>query len=368
MRTRTYRQLGGSSLSLLVAAPDLLSLAAADLAGIESALHAAHRAAAIPTTSLAAAAADEVSATVAALFAEYGQEYQALSGQASVFHEQFVRVLASGASSYLVAEEAGASLLRQVLDGLVGGVNARSEALLGRPLIGTAGAAVPGGTAAAEALIGAGGTGMVDEVINKVSSFLRRQLSIYDFRDWRGWLAFVLDYTWGAPGTAFGYGLQLVNEFTPNSDYDPVLSQLSGAHVYRGGVGIPGFATTLGNVTTSLGYSPGAENLMLNHEAIHVWQNRIFGPLFPALYMGWMTGGYFAGTGYWLLHPDQNWYSLIETAAYYNNPFEVMAYVNQDNWPPMRANPALLWPSWADPVVFWPGWAKLFEPFLSPPG
>lgn len=74
--------------------------------------------------------------------------------------------------------------------------------------------------------------------------------------------------------------------------------------------------------------------------------------------------GFFVGTGYWLLHPEHNWYSLVETASYYNNPWEVMAYTLQGNWPPSNANPALLWPSSADPVIFWPGWAKLFEPFL----
>lgn len=351
-------------MSFLVAAPELLTSAAADLASIESALHAAQRAAAGPTTGLMAAAADEVSATVAAFFAEYGQQYQALSAEASVFHERFVQALAAGAGSYLAAEEAGASVLRQLLDGFRGGLSARSEALLGRPLTGAAGA-IQGG--AAEALIGGGGTGgtgAISEAINYVSQFLRRQLSIYDFSDWRGWLALVLDYTWGAPGTVLGYGLQLVNDFTPNSDYDPALSQLSGAHVYRGGVGLPGFATTLGNVTTSLGYSPGAENLMLNHEAVHVWQNRLFGPLFSASYMGWMSGGFLVGTGYWFAHPDQHWYSMVETAAYYNNPWEVMAYTIQGNWPPQSANPTLLWPSWADPVVFWPGWTKLFETFL----
>ncbi|MCV6977014.1 PE family protein [Mycobacterium bourgelatii] len=361
MRTRTVHRLGGSGLSLLVAAPELLTSAAADLAGIEAALHSAQRAAAGPTTGLMAAAADEVSAAAAAFFAEYGQQYQALSAQASVFHERFVQALAAGAGSYLAAEEAGSAVLRQMLDGFRSGLNARSEALLGRPLINTAGAAIQGG---AEAVVGTGGTGGIGEAINYVSQFLRRQLSIYDFRDWRGWLAFVLDYTWGAPGTLMGYGLQIVNDFTPNSNYDPVLSQLAGAHVYRGGIGIPGFATTLGNVTTSLGYSPGAENLMINHEGVHVWQNRLFGPFFSSSYAGWMSGGFFVGTGYWLLHPEHNWYSLVETASYYNNPWEVMAYTLQGNWPPSNANPALLWPSSADPVIFWPGWAKLFEPFL----
>ena len=175
--------------------------------------------------------------------------------------------------------------------------------------------------------------------------FLRRQLSIYDFRAWQGWAAFVLDHSWGAVGTALGYGLQLVNELRTNSDYDPVLSQRTGAHVYRGGIGLPGFVTTLGNVTTSLGSGPHTEGLMADHETVHVWQSRIFGPLFPVSYVGWMLGGVVVGTGYWLFHREQNWYSLVETAAYYDNPWEVWAYANHRNWPPAKANPTLLWPS-----------------------
>ena len=204
--------------------------------------------------------------------------------------------------------------------------------------------------------------GVRGAAINGVRRFIRRQLSIYDFRRWRGWLAFLFDYTWAAPYTALGYGLQLVNEAMPNSDYDPVLSRRAGAHVYRGGIGIPGFVTTLGNVTTSLGDGPGADSLMIDHEAVHVWQGRIFGPLFPLSYLGWMAGGLCVGTGYWLFHRHQNWYSLVETAAYYDNPWEVIAYANHDNWPPARAHPAVVWPSWANRVLLWPGWTKTVPP------
>ena len=84
-------------MSPLVVAPELLGSAAADLESIGSALHAVHAAAAVPTTSLAASGGDEVSAAVAALFAGYGQEYQALSAHASAFHQQFVQALSSGA-------------------------------------------------------------------------------------------------------------------------------------------------------------------------------------------------------------------------------------------------------------------------------
>ena len=117
-------------------------------------------AAAVPTTGLVAAGADEVSAAVAALFAGYGQEFQALSVQASAFHQQFVQALSSGAGSYLAAEAANASPLQTVRDDLLAAVNAPTEALLGRPLIGNGaiGTAVSPAPASVATLI-MGGTG-----------------------------------------------------------------------------------------------------------------------------------------------------------------------------------------------------------------
>ena len=127
--------------------------------------------------------------------------------------------------------------------------------------------------------------------------------------------------------------------------------------VYRGGIGLPGFVTTMGNVTTHLGTGPGATDVLINHEQVPVWQSRIFGPLFQTSYVGWAAGGAIVGTGYWLLHPTQNWFSLVETAAYYDNPWEVWAYSNDHNWPPSGANPALIFalPPGIAPTGFqWP--------------
>jgi hypothetical protein len=75
----------------------LLESAAADIKSIGSALDAAHAAAVVPTTGLAAAGADEVSAAVAALFGGFGQEVQPLNTQASAFQQQFMLTLSSGA-------------------------------------------------------------------------------------------------------------------------------------------------------------------------------------------------------------------------------------------------------------------------------
>lgn len=100
------REQGGWAMSFVVVAADVLETAAADAAQIGSAVSAGNLAAAIPTTELAAAGADEVSAAVASLFGAHAQEYQAAAARAATYSEQFVRTLSAAASSY-VATEAG---------------------------------------------------------------------------------------------------------------------------------------------------------------------------------------------------------------------------------------------------------------------
>lgn len=75
-------------MSFVIAAPEFLTAAAMDLASIGSTVSAASAAASAPTVAILAAGADEVSIAVAALFGMHGQAYQALSVQASAFHQQ----------------------------------------------------------------------------------------------------------------------------------------------------------------------------------------------------------------------------------------------------------------------------------------
>ena len=92
--------------SFVIASPDVLASASQQLAGIGSSITSANTAAATPTTAVLAAAEDEVSAAIAALFSAHGQGFQALSAQAAAFHEQFVQALTAGAGSYVSAEAA----------------------------------------------------------------------------------------------------------------------------------------------------------------------------------------------------------------------------------------------------------------------
>ena len=93
-------------------APAAIAAAAAQLEGIGNSFAAESAAAATPTTGLAPAGSDEVSALQAGAFSTYGQLYQTVSAQAQAIHQQFVNLLQSSSGSYgdtEAANQAGAA-------------------------------------------------------------------------------------------------------------------------------------------------------------------------------------------------------------------------------------------------------------------
>ncbi|MGF2945993.1 PE family protein [Mycobacterium sp. Lab-001] len=95
-------------MSYVITAPETMSAAAGNLAGLGASLQHATAAAAVPTTTLAAAAADDVSIAISRVFGAFGQEFQAASTQAAAFHDHFVSLLGGGAAAYLSTEAANA--------------------------------------------------------------------------------------------------------------------------------------------------------------------------------------------------------------------------------------------------------------------
>ncbi|WP_136627659.1 PE family protein, partial [Mycobacterium pseudokansasii] len=143
---------------LLWAVPAEIMVAVAQLDDIGQCLRSACAAAAGPTTAVAAAGGDEISVALAALLGAHGQDFQRLNAAAGVFHQDFVSALGAAGRSYSAAEAASASPLA----GLLALVNAPTEALLGRPLIGNGAPGTPGTGDAGGAgglLIGNGGAG-----------------------------------------------------------------------------------------------------------------------------------------------------------------------------------------------------------------
>lgn len=99
-------------MSFVVTAPPVLASAASDLGGIASMISEANAMAAVRTTALAPAAADEVSAAIAALFSSYARDYQTLSVQVTAFHVQFAQTLTNAGQLYAVVDVGNGVLLK----------------------------------------------------------------------------------------------------------------------------------------------------------------------------------------------------------------------------------------------------------------
>jgi hypothetical protein len=165
---------------------------------------------------------------------------------------------------------------------------------------------------------------------------------VYDWRRPSHVAAFALDSTWNLIGTSAALVVHGINALQRDSHYNDALSRGASYHVYDAGFSPRrGFAFTFGNVVTG---ARGRADLVQRHEALHVWQQRVLGPAYPLLYGLWMVGGAVVGGALWLRHRDEPLFSFVETAAYYDNPFEYWAYRHQGHWPPGPANLRLAWP------------------------
>jgi hypothetical protein len=96
-------------MSFVSTQPAELTAAADNLQGAGWAMTSQNAAAALPTTGVVPAAADEVSALTAAQFATHAEMYQVISAQAAAIHQMFVSTLGAGAGSYAATEAANAA-------------------------------------------------------------------------------------------------------------------------------------------------------------------------------------------------------------------------------------------------------------------
>jgi hypothetical protein len=93
-------------MSFLTAIPEELLAAAQQLEGIGNSLTAQNAGAAAPTTAIAPAAADQVSALQAGIFSAYGTLYQQLATEAQAIQQQFVSTLGLSSGTYSSTEAA----------------------------------------------------------------------------------------------------------------------------------------------------------------------------------------------------------------------------------------------------------------------
>jgi len=174
-----------------------------------------------------------------------------------------------------------------------------------------------------------------------------------------GWAAFALDATWNLGGTLGGLAMALLQTALGNRP-DEDMTVRSNALVYASGPSFaPEFALTWGTAVSNAAGRAGLDPATISgrrrrafvraHELLHVWQQRWLGPLYPVLYGSWVALGALAGVVVWASR-DGDLRATVLTLAYYDNPFEYWAYVNDGYWPPAGAAPGLAWPPRAPSV------------------
>lgn len=189
-------------------------------------------------------------------------------------------------------------------------------------------------------------------VLGAVNGVITGWRRVYDWSCSNGLVAFTLDSTWALPMTTAGLGSQLLGVARGRPGYDVSLSRRANRMVFRRGF-VPrrGFAITVGNVVSGAGDTsePRRRRLVSDHEDVHVWQARWFGPLYPLLYGGWMLVGGAVGMVVWLVRGRRERFAkVVESCAYYLNPFEWWAYSRDDHWPPSGKVSGL---GWRRPIV-----------------
>ena len=177
---------------------------------------------------------------------------------------------------------------------------------------------------------------------------------IYAWKTIGGWAAFVLDSSWALISTTLGVLISGANLLNRRSGFSEEFSVRRNRHVFARGFALKrGFANTQGPVISNAtcGRDDAIANhrdLIERHEGLHVWQQRWFGPLHPVVYVVWGLFGMIVGTVYGAFSRKRRVAKvrigkLVETAAYYDNPFEYWAYRNDGRWEANSAQPALKW-------------------------
>src|ERR1700751_2949177 len=126
-------------MSYVKATPAYVAAAAYYLANIGSPISSANSATLGPTSNVLAPGADEVSASIAALFGTHSQIYQQLSAQAALFHQQFVQLMSGSAAQYAATETANASPLQVAGQSALGTAGSAGSMVAGVPAAATGG-------------------------------------------------------------------------------------------------------------------------------------------------------------------------------------------------------------------------------------
>ena len=179
--------------------------------------------------------------------------------------------------------------------------------------------------------------GAVTGVVAALNGAVGGWRGVYAWRRPTGWLAFVLDSTWSTPPVLLGLVAHVV-ALLRDGGYDRSLSARLNRHVYRRGAHLQaGYVFTIGNVISSAGDvdQPRRRKLIVDHEDVHIWQARWWGPAYLVAYLAWSALGALGGVLTWLRRGRREPIGkVVRSVSYYMNPFEWWAYCRDDLWPP----------------------------------
>jgi hypothetical protein len=187
--------------------------------------------------------------------------------------------------------------------------------------------------------------GVAAAIVGGLNGAIGGARRIYRWRTAGGLTAFVLDSSWALITTAGAlvvHAMALAQRRPGN--YVVALSERRDRHVYARGFTLRrGFLTTIGNVVSGAS-GQRSRRVVEEHEHVHVWQARWFGPLYPLIYGAWTVLGALWGVVAWALRGRrERLWKVIDTTAYYSNPMEWWAYSREHRWPPPAAIPELTW-------------------------
>ena len=190
---------------------------------------------------------------------------------------------------------------------------------------------------------------VIGTVIGAVSGAVAGARRMYDWKAPRGIGAFTLDHTWALATTTAAVVATGVNAATGARIDESLTTRQNRMTFDKGLVLRRGFAVTFGYVINGAADRDGVINerrrkLVTHHEDQHVWQARMFGPIYPVVYAGWFAIGSIVATAKWLTHGRSTKLSdEVDATAYYRNPFEWHAYTCDDNWPPHGVDATKVW-------------------------
>lgn len=176
--------------------------------------------------------------------------------------------------------------------------------------------------------------GLLGAIVSGSNGIISGQRQTYQWQSLLGWLAFFADSTWAIIGTAFTLLLLLLGSRSRTALYQRAYSRRQNRWIYEGGFGLGGISQTFGLlaritprqlIPAEMGDPEVVFRAAVQHETLHIWQNRLFGPVLYGSYLLWLPFGALLGCllGFFVKQP-----LLLSMwdMAYYNNPWETWAW------------------------------------------